>query len=150
MISDLSLLIGGQYGHRIIAAGDLTVGHGYGVNEYWKRRNATVFERMAAIGLPLVGPQYPDGRQANPWPYGLPRDSLDVPTHYNIGSTPSAASWHLDFAFASESIECSAAERALNYPEEWGPSDHYRLEILVERPGGRIVGIPPNGRAREV
>lgn len=132
VISDPSLLIGGQYGHRIIAAGDLTVGHGYGVNEYWKRRNATVFERMAALGLPLVGLQYPNGRQADPWPDGLPRDSLDIPTYYNTGSSPSAASWQLDFAFASESIEDSITVRALNDPEEWGPSDHGRLEILLE------------------
>ena len=38
----------------------------------WKGRYATVFDRMAAIGLPLVGPQYPNGRQADPWPDELP------------------------------------------------------------------------------
>lgn len=132
VISDLSLLIGRQYGHRIIVAGDLTVAHGHGTNEYWKRRNATVFDRMEALGLPLAGPQYPNGRQADPWPDGLPKDSLDVPTYYNIGSTPSAASWQLDFVFASDSLIDSVSVRALNDPAEWGPSDHCRLEILVE------------------
>ena len=132
VISDLSLLIGRQYGHRIIVAGDLTVAYGYGDNEYWKKRNATVFDRMAALGLPLVGPQYPDGRQADPWPDDLPSDSLNVPTYYNIGSSPSEASRQLDFVFASESIRDSVSARALNAPEEWGPSDHCRLEIEVE------------------
>ena len=62
VISDLSLLVGKQNGHRIVAAGDLTVWRGYGENAYWKRRYDTVFGRMEAIGLPLVGPQHPHGR----------------------------------------------------------------------------------------
>ena len=88
VISDLSLLIGRQRGHRIIAAGDLTVWYGYGINEFWERRNSTVFSRMAAIGLPFVGPQHPNGRQADPWPSWLPKDSLNVPTFYNVGASP--------------------------------------------------------------
>ena len=131
VISDLSLLIGRQRGHRIIAAGDLTVCYGYGENEYWERRYATVFGRMEAIGLPLVGPQYPNGRQADPWPGWLPTDSLNVPTYYNIGASPATATGQLDFVFASESMVESVQVRALNQPEEWGPSDHCRLEIVV-------------------
>ena len=64
VISDVSLLIGRQRSHRIIAAGDLTIWYGYGSNEYWKRRHDTVFDRMAAMGLPLVGPSIPK------WPSG--------------------------------------------------------------------------------
>ena len=131
VISDLSLLIGRQRGHRIVAAGDLTVWYGYGWNEYWERRNATVFSRMEAIGLPLVGPQYPNGRQADPWPGWLPKDSLNVPTYYDIGASPATANGQLDFVFASESMVDSVQVRALNHPEEWGPSDHCRLEIVV-------------------
>lgn len=131
VISDLSLLIGKQRGHRIVAAGDLTVWYGYGWNEYWKRRNATVFSRMEAIGLPLVGPQYPNGRQADPWPGWLPRDSLNVPTYYDIGGSPATANGQLDFVFASEGMVDSVRVRALNDPDEWGPSDHCRLEIVV-------------------
>ena len=76
VISDLSLLVGKQRGHRIIAAGDLTVLYGYGENDYWKRRYDTVFDRMEASGLPLIGPQCPGGRQAEPWPTELPPGSL--------------------------------------------------------------------------
>ena len=124
VISDLSLLIGKQSGHRIVAAGDLTVWHGFGENAYWKRRNDTVFDRMEAIGLPLAGPQHPHGRQADPWPIWLPKDSLNVPTYYNIGSSPAEANNQLDFAFASEGMAGSIQVRALNGVDEWGPSDH--------------------------
>ena len=131
IISDLSLLIGKQKGHRIVAAGDLTIWHGFGGNDYWKRRNDTVFDRMDAIGLPLVGPQHPHGRQADPWPTWLPEDSLNVPTHYNIGASPAAATNQLDYVFASQSMADSVEVRALNGVEEWGPSDHCRIEIVV-------------------
>ncbi len=131
IISDLSLLVGKQDGHRIVAAGDLTVWHGYGRNEYWTRRYDTVFDRMEAIGLPLVGPQHPNGRQADPWPSWLPKDSLNVPTYYNIGASPAKATGQLDFVFASEGMAESVEVRALNGPEEWGPSDHCRIEIEV-------------------
>ena len=65
VISDLSLLIGKQRGHRILAAGDLSVLHGYGENDYWRKRYDTVFDRMKALGLPFVGPttsQWSPGR----------------------------------------------------------------------------------------
>ena len=131
VISDLSLLIGKQQVHRIIAAGDLTISYGYGNNEYWKRRNDTVFDRMAAIGLPFVGPQAPNGRQADPWPDWLPKDSRNVPTYYNIGSSPAEATGQLDYAFASEGMVDLVTVRALNGVDEWGPSDHCRIVIEV-------------------
>ena len=131
VISDLSLLIGKQNGHRIVAAGDLTVWHGFGANAYWKRRYDTVFDRMEAIGLPLVGPQHPHGRRADPRPSWLPENSLNVPTYYNIGSSPAEANNQLDFAFASERMAGSIQVRALNGVDEWGPSDHCRIEIVV-------------------
>ena len=84
VLSDLSLLVGKQRGHRIIAAGDLTVLYGYGENDYWKRRYDTVFDRMEAIGPLLVGPQYPGGRQAEPWPAELPPGSLNVPKRLQL------------------------------------------------------------------
>ena len=134
VISDLSLLIGRQRGHRIIAAGDLTIYHGYGEDKrgYWKGRYDTVFNRMAAIGLPFVGPQYPNGRQADPWPPELPEDSKNVPTYCKtFRQNPSAAFHQLDYVFASESMANSVTVCALNSPEEWGPSDHCRIEIEV-------------------
>ena len=131
VISDLSLFIGRQSGHRIVAAGDLTIWHGFGANDYWKRRNDTVFDRMEAIGLPLVGPQAPNGRQADPWPSWLPADSLNVPTYHNIGASPADANNQLDFVFASEDMADDIQVTALNSAEEWGPSDHCRIEIVV-------------------
>ncbi len=132
VISDLSLFIGNQRGHRIIAAGDLSVYYGYGENCYWKGRYDTVFDRMKAIGLPFVGPQYPNGRQACPWPDFLPWDSKNVPTYCKeFRKNPASAEHQLDYVFASESMAKFVNVRALNYPIEWGPSDHCRIEIEV-------------------
>ncbi|MDE0233150.1 MAG: hypothetical protein OXI56_07525 [bacterium] len=131
VISDLSLLIGNIRRHRIVAAGDLTVWHGYGNNDYWKQRNDTVFDRMEAIGLPLVGPRHPYGRQADPWPTWLPKDSLNVPTFQRIGESTAEAKDQLDYVFASRSMADSVQVRALNGVEEWGPSNHCRIEIVV-------------------
>ena len=124
LVSDLSAFIGQQRGHRILAAGDLNILHGHGEHgdEYWASRYGTVFSRMEALGLPFVGPQAPNGRQADPWPDELPRESKNVPTY---------AARQLDFVFASREMAHSVSVRALNEPEQWGPSDHCRLEISV-------------------
>jgi len=134
LISDLSALVGRQAGHRLIAAGDLNVLNGYGENgsPYWGERYATVFQRMISIGLPLAGPQAPEGgRQANPWPNELPPNSLDVPTFHHSRQSPESASRQLDFVFASAGLIDRINVIALNGPDEWGPSDHCQLKITV-------------------
>ena len=69
IISDLSAFIGHENPrtHRILAAGDLNIAHGYGDGgkpAYWEARYRSVFDRMTAIGMEFMGPQAPDGRQA--------------------------------------------------------------------------------------
>ena len=131
VISDLSIFVGQQRGHRIIAAGDLNIlyGHGEHGSAYWATRYQTVFDRMAALGFRFVGPQSPNGRQANPWPDELPRTSLNVPTFRTSQQTPATATRQLDFVFASDSIAERVTARAVNQPDEWGPSDHCRIQI---------------------
>jgi hypothetical protein len=131
LISDLSALIGQQGGHRILAAGDLNILHGYGEHgsAYWASRYATVFSRLAALGLSFVGPQAPGGRRADPWPDELPRTSDNVPTYHTSHQTPATATRQLDFVFASSGLSDRVRVRALNEPEHWGPSDHCRVEI---------------------
>ena len=131
VISDLSGFIGSQADHRIIAAGDLNILYGHGENgsSYWAARYQTVFDRMEAMGVPFVGPQAPNGKQADPWPHELPRDSRNVPTYYT--KKPETATRQLDFVFASRGFHESIKVRALNSVEEWGPSDHCRIEIEV-------------------
>ena len=133
VVSDLSALIGSQHNHRILAAGDLNILHGHGEDgsAYWATRYETVFTRMDALGLPFVGPQAPQGRQADPWPAELPSDSRNVPTFHSSYQTPATATRQLDFAFASRSMADAVRVRALNEVEQWGPSDHCRLEIDV-------------------
>ena len=134
LVSDLSAFAGTRDGHRIVAAGDLNILHGYGegADEYWAGRYRTVFERMEALGMPFVGPQHPDGLQADPWPDELPRDSKNVPT-YRWRNNPDNAQRQLDFVFASKGMADSVCVRALNDPDpdKWGPSDHCRIEIEV-------------------
>jgi exonuclease III len=134
LISDLSVFIGQQTKHRIVAAGDLNILYGYGDlgSEYWAARYASVFDRMLAIGMPFVGPQSPAGLQADPWPEELPSSSKNVPTFHTNRATPATATRQLDFVFASNGFAEQVKVRALNEPEEWGPSDHCRIEIDVD------------------
>ena len=133
LISDLRPLVGNATDLRMVAAGDLNILHGYGEsgNEYYGGRYRTVFDRMEALGLPFVGPQYPHGRQADPWPSELPAGSKNVPTFYPSQRSPGEATRQMDFVFASEPLRDSIRVRALNGIEEWGPSDHCRVEITV-------------------
>ncbi len=133
LISDLSALIARQRGHRIIVAGDLNVLLGYGEegSDYWRMRYESIFLRMEALGLSFVGPQAPDGGiQASPWPNELPRASKNVPTFRTKRDDPGSATRQLDFVFASADLRPRPQVRALNRPDEWGPSDH--CPILIE------------------
>jgi hypothetical protein len=97
MLSDLSALVAFPQ-HRLVVAGDWNILRGYGENgsTYWKARYDTVFERAEALGLRSVGPQYPAGRQAEPWPDELPLDSRCVPTFHHNRQTPATATRQLD------------------------------------------------------
>lgn len=134
VISDVAALIGTKAEHRILAAGDLNILHGYGESgsRYWESRYATVFDRMNALGLSFVGPQAPDGRQADPWPDELPVESANVPTFHSNRQAPATATRQLDFTFASEKLAKDVRVRALNDPDNWGPSDHCRIEIEIK------------------
>ncbi|MDE0373581.1 MAG: hypothetical protein OXI73_13705 [Rhodospirillales bacterium] len=131
LVSDLAVFVGRQHGHRIVAAGDLNLMRGYSADgsPYWAARYQTVFDRMEAMGLPCIGPQFPNGRQAEPWPEALPKDSLNVPTWHLPGRSPAGADRQLDYVFASRSMADSLSVRALNEPGEWGPSDHCCIAI---------------------
>ena len=72
VVSGLSAFIGSQQQHRILAAGDLNILHGYGESgsAYWAARYQTVFTKMEALGLCFVGPQAP--RQHANWTSSSP------------------------------------------------------------------------------
>ena len=133
LISDLSVFVDRQQGHDILVAGDLNILHGYGEDgdEYWAGRYQTVFSRMAALGLSYVGPQAPHGRRADPWPEELPLSSNYVPTYHINRQTPATSTRQLDFVFATRRLAQRLRVRALNEPDQWGPSDHCRIEIQV-------------------
>ena len=139
ILSDLSALMV-RPEHRLVVAGDWNLLRGYGEDGdgYWKARYDTVFERAQALGLWFVGPRYPSGRQADPWPGELPRDSLCVPTFHHARQNPASATRQLDFVFASASIADRIEVRALNTPEAWGPSDHCRVVIDAHLGGSGV------------
>jgi hypothetical protein len=89
ILSDLSILMGKRR-HRLVVAGDWNILRGYGEygSAFWKTRYATVFDRAEILGLRFVGPSYPNGRQAEPWPDELPQDSLCVPTFHHSQQRP--------------------------------------------------------------
>jgi len=132
ILSDLSALMP-KPNHQLLVAGDWNILRGYGEfgNPYWRSRYDTVFQRAEALGLQFVGPQYPNGRQADPWPTELPHDSLCVPTFHHSRQKPATATRQLDFVFASTPLAHRVEVRALNTAEEWGPSDHCRVLIDV-------------------
>jgi endonuclease/exonuclease/phosphatase family metal-dependent hydrolase len=84
--------------------------------------------------LPLVGPSLPEGgRPPDPWPSGLPPGSTTVPTFRTSATQPETATRQLDFVFASDSLKDRLHVRALNAPDEWGPSDH--CGVFIELSG---------------
>ena len=135
ILSDLSAFIGhtDPSTHRILAAGDLNIIYGATDDNplAMPARDRNVFDRMEALGLELLGPWHPDGRQAKPTPRGLPPDTLSVPTFHHSQQKPSGAQYQLDYAIASRGFHESVKVRAMNSVEEWGASDHCRLLIEV-------------------
>lgn len=136
IISDLSAFIGSMdpNTHRILVAGDLNMYYGMvdDVEDGFAVRDRTVWDRMNAIGLEFLGPQFPNGRKAVPTPKCLPPDTKNVPTHYSNQGSPATAENQLDYVFASRGFHEGIKVRALNDVECWGASDHCRLLIEVD------------------
>ena len=134
IISDLSAFIGSTdpSTHRILSAGDLNMIYGATDDNRLAlpARDRTVTDRMAALGMEFLGPQYPAGRRAYLMPQGLPPDTKNVPT-YTTSQPPATAQNQLDYVFASRGFHKSVTVRAMNGVEEWGASDHCRLLIKV-------------------
>ena len=135
LLSDLSTYITStRPRYDLIVAGDWNILYGYGEDDhsYWKARYDSVFARAEALGLTYVGPQFPNGRQADPWPAELPATSLNVPTYYTRNQQPATASRQLDHVFVNDRLAQRVSVRALNGIEDWGPSDHCRIRIEVQ------------------
>ncbi|MCY3604286.1 MAG: hypothetical protein OXH45_00870 [Gammaproteobacteria bacterium] len=137
IISDLSAFIGHSNPgrHRILAAGDLNTM--FGITDENPLcdplRDQTIFDRMIALGLEFMGPEYPNGRQAETPIKGQPEDSKSVPTYRTVRQrSPKNANTQLDYVFASRGFHKTIRTRALNEVDEWGPSDHCRLLIEID------------------
>ena len=134
VLSDLSAFIGHENPsrHRILAAGDLNMIYGATGNSLsLPRREKTVWDRIAALGLEFLGPQAPDGWQPSARQPDVPPNTKNVPTWLQPGRNPETANRQLDYAIASRGFHERVNVRALNRADEWGPSDHCRLMIEV-------------------
>lgn len=137
IISDLSAFIGkvDPSSHRIIAAGDLNTIYGAEDGSGFRTRDDSIWSRMDALGLEFLGPQAPNGRQAEPQPDFMPCDTKNVVTYYTSAQKePAKADRQLDYVFASRGFDENIRTCALNSAEEekWGASDHCRLLIEVD------------------
>jgi endonuclease/exonuclease/phosphatase family metal-dependent hydrolase len=130
IVSDLSALIGTEHGHCLLVAGDWNILRGYGEHgsQYWRARYESVFARMEALGLRLVGPFA--GRRPDPWPSELPIDSDTTPTYWPARGHPTR---QLDFVFASTELAPRVHVTALN-GSSW-TCDHcpIRIELSPQR-----------------
>ena len=135
ILSDISAFIGHEdpSKHRILAAGDLNMIYGAtGHRLALPEREKAVWDRMAALGLEFLGPQAPYGWQPSGPQPNVPADTKNVPTWVQNGRPPEEANRQFDYAIASRGFHERVTVRALNRPDEWGPSDHCRLLIEVE------------------
>ena len=135
-ISDLTAFIGHKdpAKHRILIAGDFNLIHGATERNplALPARDRSVFARLEALGFEFMGPQYPNGRLPNPLPSGLAPDTRNVPTYHSTRQNPRTAANQLDYVFASRGFHSKLRALALNETEEWGPSDHCRIEVQVD------------------
>ena len=135
ILSDISAFIGHEdpSRHRILAAGDLNMIYGAkGHTLALPERERAFWDRVEALDLEFLGPQAPDGWQPpGPQP-DVPPDTKNVPTWVRNGRPPEEANRQFDYAIASRGFHEKVTVRALNRPDEWGPSDHCRLLIEVE------------------
>jgi len=134
VVSDLCALVSTQRAHRVLVADDWNLLHRYGEHgsAYWGARYQTVFDRMEAIGFRYCGPQLSEADAAlRSRPEEMPLGCRDVSTYRTARDDPATATRQLDFVFASGGIADRVRTRALD-GDEWGPSDHCRIEIMLD------------------
>lgn len=115
IISDLSAFIGSMNPakHRVIVAGDFNMANDDNApDQAFLLRERTVWARLEALGLEYIGPN-------------------SGPTYRTRRESPRDATVQLDHVFASRGFHEQIKVRAINSPEQWGPSDHCRILIEV-------------------
>lgn len=136
ILSDISSLISGS-SRPVVLAGDFNLVRGIedpNDGELWNRRNASVFDRLDALGFTFVGPQTPNGVGPDTPTLGLPADSQAVVTHRLKRGDPATGRYQLDYVYVTGDLVDRVSTRALNDGEEWGPSDHCQVIIDFAEP----------------
>ncbi len=141
ILSDLTPLLVGR-DKPIFIAGDFNSVLGANSYEWGERkaaRNASVFERMAGLGLRLAGPRAPSQRPAGPVPDELPADTKNVVT---FGARPENRFRQLDYCYVTEELAHRVTVDAHNADDDWGPSDHCKITIAITAPQARVWDAP--------
>lgn len=117
IISDLSIFTSPRDGrtHRILAAGDMNMGFANRISP--SGRSMSVRNRFEVLGFEYLGPNGEGGDI--------------VPTFRTRTQTPAEANTQLDHVFASNGLAAQLNVRALNSVDEWGPSDHCRIQMEI-------------------
>ena len=81
-------------------------------------RGRTVWARMEALGLEIIGPQFPNGWAANSPQPDVPNDTNSGPTYRTMRQSTVEANRQLNYAFASRGFHNNVRPRALNGVDE--------------------------------
>lgn len=131
-LSDLTPLMQGK--DPLLIAGDLNIFHGYTLagEAYWLPRYESVFQRLEAYGLGLIGPNPAEDRGALPDCRCRGASCRHVRTYrhqYKAESRPD----QLDFVFANRALqERVLSSIALDDEENWAVSDHCPILTVLD------------------
>lgn len=122
-ISDLAPVFQAPPSGGIIVAGDFNMYRGH--SDRWRARYDTVFARLAAYGLELIGPQPPSGRGPLPRCLCGPKPNCRHVQTYRHLSRPGSRPFQLDFMFATKRLKDRLVScHAFDTPEVWERSNH--------------------------
>lgn len=128
-LSDLALLLQARATKRVVVAGDLNIWRGYG-GKNWEPGYRSVFERLDAYGVALIGPHRAADTPLEGCPCGAGADCSHVRT-YRHQRRADGTPYQNDYAFARGVAPATCV--ALDDESHWQHSDH--CPLLVDLPG---------------
>ena len=128
-LSDLALLLQARAISRVVVAGDLNIWRGYGHKD-WEPGYRSVFERLGAYGVTLIGPHRTVDPPLEGCPCGAGADCSHVRT-YRHQRRASGTPYQNDYAFVRGIDRATCV--ALDDERYWQHSDH--CPLLIDLPG---------------
>jgi exonuclease III len=132
-ISDLTVLFQQRHRERILLAGDLNIFWQWdksSIDGDWAPRFNTVFDRLGAYGMDLIGPH--GERPLDRCPCQRGADCRHVRT-YALDGQPANLPLQLDYMFATKSLEVTEC-RVISDEADWKYSDHLPVAVNLRLP----------------